>query len=81
LNNPPQINLYEVKKIGVSDYMHTRGDRESHTPAPDNFPYGFKKYESHYMINSIYTDLAVNWAKTVRLLCCAFLFWCRPDLT
>lgn len=69
MNNPPQINLYEVKKIGVSDYMHTRGDRNKLA----TFPYGFKKYESHYMINSIYTDLAVNWAKTVRMIVCASL--------
>ena len=76
MNNPPQINLYEVKKIGVSDYMHTVGDRTKSA----TFPYGFKKYESHYMINSIYTDLAVNWAKTVRMLVCA-IFPMYADLT
>ena len=45
--------------------MHTVGDRHSGTP---KIPYGMRKYESHYMINSIYTDLAVNWAKTVSAL-------------
>lgn len=43
--------------------MHKIGDRHGSTDL--TIPYGMRKYESHYMINSIYTDLAVNWAKTV----------------
>ena len=49
-----------MKKIGVSNYMHTIGDRRG----TGRFGNG-NKYESHYMINTIYTDLAVNWAQSV----------------
>lgn len=59
MNNPAKINLYEVKKIGVNNYMHTIGDRRG------TFGVYGKQYESHYMINTIYTDLAVNWAQSV----------------
>lgn len=44
----------------MSNYMHTIGDRRN----TGRFGHG-NKYESHYMINTIYTDLAVNWAQSV----------------
>jgi len=60
IHNPAKINIYEVKKIGVANYMHTKHDR--HNGAKLGLS---GNLESHFMINSIYTDLAVNWAQSI----------------
>jgi len=54
INNPPYINLYTVMKIGMSSYMHSRGDLHSGVVN--------KEIESHYMTQSITTDFSLNWA-------------------
>lgn len=51
--NPPYINLYKVNKIGMTNYMHTRGDLHAGVTN--------KNIESHYMVQSIRTDLNSNW--------------------